>query len=272
VSILMLHPLATACSLQFATIFYIFSVFSVLLLLFNDYFSKNKDAIYLFFLAMGAATSYLDFLTYPIATFCMVAVLYICLQRDHETHSDIRNILNLLICWGIGYIVMFASKWVLASAFTEMNVIEDAMNGIKDRSSNLVSGAAVTRFDTIKLCFVRFTNTPYFIVAIVLLIIEIILLLVSRSKFRWKLTFSLLLVFILPFIWYIGATNHSYMHNFFTNKSLVGSFYALLCIFIAWDMGTRRNDYSSKQKVKANSASTNKSNNSSGKNNKKKKK
>lgn len=81
-------PIATAWSMQFSAVFYIFSVGSIILILNYERLSE-KSNMYYYFCFLGILTIYFDFLTYPLATFGVPFTFLVCMNKENKIKEDI---------------------------------------------------------------------------------------------------------------------------------------------------------------------------------------
>ena len=131
---------------------------------------------------------------------------------------------------------MWGMKWVFATVFTDENVIYEAINQIGLRTSNANEEMALSIFDTISSNLTWFFNTPFTIIMIVFLFIQYILCVNKQIKMKIptkeivRISVPFLMIAILPCIWYSLTINHSYIHSWFTHKTLVMSAFALMCM------------------------------------------
>ena len=233
-SICIIAPLVIAKSLQMSTCYYVFNGGCLGVLLMKDRADFRKYM--LVFLWIGIITAYLDFLTYPIATFGMPAVFFLISTDSEDTKKTLLRLLNLLFCWGAGYAVMWASKWILADVILGTNVIANAANeaGIwVDEAKEYY-----TLWYTIYRNLRSFALNPAMVIALGFAIFLAAKLLkksglkelAGKEKLLKLLPF--VAVAILPFIWYSAMIAHSYVHDFFTSKALVTTAFALLCLLV----------------------------------------
>lgn len=233
ISYLMLMPIALAKSLQFSTCYYVMTFAMIAILLLNNKV-KNKY-IYLLFLNVGIATSYFDFLTYPIAAFGVPAVVFLLIHPDYDIEKRLSALVKSFFCWGVGYVGMWSLKWIIASLVTEENVILDALNTVLTRTSDKsVSGDTIQymRLQCEGMNIIEFVRTPFVLFMAVFIIIT-----VKRIAGRKDLTRDMIcrhlipyiLVALLPFLWYAFAANHSFIHYWFTNKACVVSALSIMC-------------------------------------------
>lgn len=215
ISYLMLMPYIIGISLQYSSCFYIFTIGCILLMLIPK--EKLIKYDYLFFLNLGIFTAYFDFLTYPITTLCIPLLFYILLNKND---FKISSLIKLSICWGFGYLSMWASKWIIASLLTDNNIVLDAFNQISIRS-----GVGQKDISLIK-CVV---NNYYLILKTPFSILMIFYILYKLYKFDFKkLKSTYFLIFIIiafmPLIWILVTANHSFLHCLFVNKICIITF------------------------------------------------
>lgn len=225
----------TAINIQFSTCYYIITISVILMLLLGEKL-KNKENF--FFLYIGISVAFFDFLTYPLATFGIPAVLYFCMNMNGEKSlkENILKLVKLLFCWCFGYGLMWGIKWIWATAFTDQNVIFEAFNQIALRTSVADEGRALSAFDAISSNLHWFFDTPFTIIMIVFLATECIICVKKQMKKKLpakeilKMAAPFLIIGALPFIWYSLTVNHSCIHSWFTHKTLIMSVLALICI------------------------------------------
>lgn len=230
-SVCLIMPLTTAYSLQFSSVFYIFTIGSIILLWKNDKWKGTEKYLY-FFLILGILTSYFDFLTYPVATLGVPLIFFICLNKETRIVKNIVNIIVYSCSWGIGYIGMWAGKWLVATALTQENIIVDAFKAIGTRSSMSDSaGVGISFFEVLYRNIGAFIENPLMLG--VLLYILVCLAVVIKKKLH-KEFFECVIVFgvvgLFPFVWYFYTSNHSYIHFWFTYKDLIITAFACMCI------------------------------------------
>lgn len=229
----LLMPLATAWSLQFSVVFYIFSIGSIILVLKNEkWLGTEKYNFY--FLFLGIATSFFDFLTYPLVTFGIPVIFYFSMNKCDNVKKSITQLICFLFHWGTGYVGMWAGKWIVASIVLRRNVLLDSFGAIQNRSSlHDASGMTFSILDVLNLNIEAFLKNPIIILAIIFLVMQLILAYKYGLKENY---YSSIIIFvsiaILPFIWYIGASNHSFIHFWFTYKELIITAFSIFCLVV----------------------------------------
>ena len=227
---LMLMPVALGKSLQFSSCFYVI-LFGTALVLTRR--KTDSDSMAVAFIVIGIATAFFDFLTYPIATFGVPAVIMISEMEGETTEKKILWLLFSGMAWAFGYAGMWASKWVIGSMITNTDILQNALRSVAVRAS-AVSGSG--EHITIGECYSRniraFLDTPFVFPGLFVLCSALVSCLQEKRlpvEIVFQMLLPYLLVGVLPFVWYIVARNHSFAHSFFTCKALVVTCLAMLC-------------------------------------------
>jgi hypothetical protein len=234
---LIIWNLATiGVSLQYAACFYVSMIGSLIVLKWNV---KNE---WMLFLLLGIMTSYFDFLTYPIVTLGIPLVFLIIRNADRISNPIIGIISNGLF-WSIGYIGMWASKWIIGTAISSENVIYDAMLNIESRTSTSVDGEEITRIGTVfRLIQATFFKWPYLLM---LLGVVIYLFVKYHKTFKFNQTaISLAVVSLIPIAWFVLTANHSYIHPRLVYRDWGITIFSLLSIPIAGTFKKERGEES----------------------------
>lgn len=217
-SLVCIYPMVISLSLQFSTMFYIFNFGVLFVLNKNNWLNRNNNYLY-FFLTLGIVTSYIDFLTYPLLSLGIPLSLYLLFNYQKSFFKNLKIIMLSGIFWSLGYIGMLVSKWCVGSVLLGKNLIGSALNQVLFRTS---SSSFVSRFNTIKVNFAYFKFL--FDMCLILLIIYIIIKLLKREiRFETKNIikyFPILLLGIMPLVWYIVTSNHALTHAWFTYRNL----------------------------------------------------
>lgn len=188
---------------------------------------KNKD-LNILFLISGMLTCYLDFLSTEIIT-CLVPLLIIITimyKKGKITNFKecLKTVIILITFWGIGYVGMWISKWILASIILNVNALDyvkyDILNRIAPSSFPKLSIKAIkANFFTLFPVNIIENKNILIILLICILIIQIIFMKKDIKK-QW-FSVILLLISIIPYIRYAFLASHSYTHFFFTYRSQI---------------------------------------------------
>jgi len=230
ISVLVISPMTIAKSLQYSTVFYLFNISMIVMLLYNDKL-KEKNRYTLFFLVVGMLTSYFDFLTYPLVTLGMPLMLYFILNPHNEIFAFIKSIINKSITWGVGYVGMWIGKVVIGSILLGRNLFSSAASKFAERTSLEVQTGNVTILSVFERNLLRLVNKPYLLLALCIVLYVIYRMIKTNYKFSKKGFISFIpyfIISIMPFAWYVVASNHSYIHSWFTYRVMMITVFSLL--------------------------------------------
>ena len=226
-SLLLIHPVVIGLCLQYAPVFFITLISVFVLLKFKEKLFENNNLIY-YFLIIGMSTSFFDFLTYPLITVGTPLIFYLLLENNkHTLKENVTKILLFASIWAFGYVGMWVSKWIIASFVLNHDVISNGLSVIAVRSS--VEG--VSRFDALFkniLIYDGYYNVVFGLISIYY-IVRLLKMKEEKTVSKLKEIIPFLLIGITPFLWYIFASNHSYIHFWMTYRILFIFFFAVMC-------------------------------------------
>lgn len=227
-AMLCLNPISTALCFQYTDVYLLTLIFEVILLHFR---TDQKTFGYLLFLWLGILVAYFDFLTYPLVSlgFLLITELLLC---QETLPRKLQRFLRNSASWVIGYGGMWASKWILATLFTEQNVIRDALSSAQERTSCSVNSSNISPLFVLKRNIQVYINPSVGFLLLLLCIGLLYLLIVKnrRLRFRASSIVSFSLCAILPVIWTFLLTNHSIIHPYMTYRNFAVSAMAMGCI------------------------------------------
>ncbi|MDR1565276.1 MAG: hypothetical protein LBS74_09995 [Oscillospiraceae bacterium] len=243
---------------QFSHVFLItFAACIVLLLCYNKPWFRRS--LPMFFFIVGAVTVYIDFLTAP---FISVGIPLVILQllRNSENKKkltspllkkdilpDFLTLLKNGFAWCVGYVSIWAGKWLLASIVFGRNEFAISFQQILLRTgqsnfgydsgneSELSFGTWKTSNDTpidmVVACIRNmFSLTEWLLIILLLLAIVVVTL---RKKNRARSIFFNLLPFAALALgapaWLLLLSNHTLIHSFMVYRNLLVSVFAVLC-------------------------------------------
>jgi len=241
-SVLAIYGFVIPFSFQFIAVFLISFAFSIVVLT-KKRLSSYSLVLLLFF--SGILTVFFDFLTAPFIACGLPLLCYLAL-RFHQSPADFGGkrtyvqILSGSAAWLVGYGLFWVAKWILASAFLPINIMNDAMGAVTTRAGvghtgnlHLVISALV------KVCTVLIPwqvsssvlGRSLIFVAVVLALFLVWLALYLRKHRRGKGAkneLPFLLVAILPFVWLLGMAEHTSIHYWFSYRVVIVSIFATL--------------------------------------------
>lgn len=174
---------------------------------------KSKDFGLLFFI-VGSLTCYFDLLTAPLLTLGIPLAVMLSLNKESQfdLKRNLLTIIKLILLWGLGFALTFFMKWVLASLILGQNVLADAYEVALYRMDTEV----FTRWDALSRNFKMIPLWMIIVAVAVLIVIDV----VRHKRLNCKKALAYLLVGVMPLVWYLLLSNHSYIHWWFTYRLL----------------------------------------------------
>ena len=246
-SLLLINFPLVPLSMQFSTVFYIAFAAIIFILTKKHFLEKQENACYCF-LIIGAVTSYLDLLTAPLITLGLPLIIYQLLIRNDKMSL---TTIKLSVMWGLGYALLWASKWFVAYLITGVNPFDEVIHQVGVRISNDYKGMEMTIPNICGFIWENFQskNLTWLLYAGMALIIGFPILyyafLLKDKKTFWEYAWLLLIIASVP-AWYIILRNHSMQHGWFTWRALLVSLFAGL-IFLYYTVDWKRIFYKGKQ-------------------------
>lgn len=230
--ILSIMPIAMALCLQLCDIYYITLVGMMLIVW--KYDKIEKERMYLLFLILGMATSYFDFLTYPLVSLGLPLIIFLAYL---DGCSPFKKFFYTILCsveWCIGYLGMWMGKWILGSILvTGSGSLKVAIESIRYRGSNVSSdGLSLTVFSVLLKNLYVYLRWPIMLLigGVALYLIKQVIARGNLSKIDLKSLIPCGVVGVYPIVWYMLAKNHSYEHTFMAYRELVIMTFAGLSI------------------------------------------
>lgn len=228
VSIPFLFFISTFSSLSLSICLYI--MLAALLCQFKWDDRLEKTGKYMeFFLIVGMATSYFDFLTYPLVTLGYPLCVYLYLHGD-KSMQNIKKLCFYSIQWGIGYCGMWAMKWLYADLLSDGSTIKDAFATIFIRTQSVENATRVGGFfSVIGKNLAPYSNWCYFMLAFligILCLMDAIKTGIKNLASESRKAIVFFIIALYPFAWYLVMQNHSDQHWQFTCRILALTVFA----------------------------------------------
>ncbi len=182
------------------------------------------------FVLSACLTAYFDLLTYPLVTLGIPLIAHLALDREcmASLKKGLKDVIWYTISWGIGYVGMWSSKWVIASILTDEDVIQGAIDQVKHRTGHF--NEDYTWFSTLKLNLGACNTKAMLAVFVCLGVYMVIAGVIRYRKTGTKMlpgTAAILAVAAYPFLWYYCTLNHSSAHSYFTWRELAISVFGI---------------------------------------------
>ncbi len=224
-----LMPVSIGLSLQFSSVYYITNIATLILLCRLEKL-EEKDTIIFFFLSIGMLTSFMDFLTYPLVTLGIPLAVYSLLTKKQHFLENVFDIIKYSIIWAVGYIGMWAGKWIMGSILLRRNIITDAIEALLNRTSSETDEVNFTHLSVIQRNAEAMFSKPMKLLFLGTLAVLVVILLCKgiQNKKNYFKNYHYLVIACMPIAWYVVTGNHSYMHFWFTYRELAIFIFAVL--------------------------------------------
>lgn len=221
---------STYASLSLSICFYVLTV-AILVQLKMENVLFMREWYGLFFLIVGMVTVYFDFLTYPLVTLIYPLGIYLYFHGK-GLRKDVCGMMKNSVEWSIGYLGMWASKWILTDCLTGSTSIQDAVETIFVRIGSAEGQSRITGFFSVLGKNIRpFLNWGYFLIMIIFIVLFLAAV-VNRSvkKLKYNLPDAgiYFILALYPFVWYFLTQNHSEQHWQYTCRILAASVFAVI--------------------------------------------
>jgi hypothetical protein len=208
-------------SLQFFSVA-VLGIIGSILVCYNH--ESNPKSVPLIIFIIGCLTSYFDMLSTPLITLGLPLIVFLMLRKETSLKEGFKELILYSAIWVIGFACTWASKWLIGTLLTDVNVFADAYENM-----GLHTGSEVpSRIDVI------IQNIDLLPAAFLYPVLGFLFLLSVFFFNKKGIKNSILLLFlsIYPIAWYFVLSGHSSIHYWFTYRSLAIFVICILLIFI----------------------------------------
>ena len=185
---------------------------------------RRSDDVCLALLVLGVVTSFCDLLVTPVLTLGLPLVCWL-LEPQQRLRAGTRQcgiVVGGSLTWGVGYLLCWASKWVLAGLVTGQNVIADALHQVGVRTAaDSWHGMELTWRNILHFVYTTLAGKHLFW-PLVLAVVLLLALFAASIRDRQQLARALplgLCALMTP-AWFIVLRTHSIQHGWFTWRAL----------------------------------------------------
>lgn len=232
-------------SLSLSICFYIMAAALLIQAKYDDILREKK--IYAeFFLVTGMATSYFDFLTYPVITLGFPLCVWLYLSGSSVKVVDrLKRLVLYTAEWFAGYGGLWAMKWVIADLLTGSGTIRDGVATLSERTDTVENASKLSGYvEVVKENAGLYANWVFYLIIFGTVIWLAVMAVKSSAgnkcvqsgrsaskSYGSRLADALpfFVVAFYPFIWFFFTQNHSYEHSIFTCKILSVTIFAIIC-------------------------------------------
>lgn len=229
-SLLLINFPIVPLSFQFSTCFLIALVGMIAFLKYPSLREKEEN-LYCAFFVIGGVTAFMDFLTTPQLTLGLpMLVCLLASKRDKKW----KYVIAICIAWALGYGLVWASKWLIGYLLTGTNILADAMESAKLRTSDSYKGMHMTIIGILTFIWDAIVNKhlqiPFFAAICVMIALVAVYIKAIKSKAVFTNYAYLLLVALIVPAWFLVMRNHSIQHGWFTWRAGLLTLYSLLLL------------------------------------------
>ena len=204
---------------------------------------KHPGQMMMLLFVTGSLTAYFDLLTCPVLTWGLPLCIYLLGQQARKSFGHrLGDMLGASVLWAVGYGLSWVTKWLLATLTTSENVLRDGFREFTVRAGEYED---YSRFDALTRNMDMVNFRLACVAAVVLLAVVLIRSRhhgkglavhkkvggsVGRIVQRMSKPLLCLMVAVPPLLWYMVAADHSYLHFWFTYRSMA---VVLLSLFAA---------------------------------------
>ena len=201
-SLLLVNVFVMQFSMQFSPSL----IIAVGAMLWLCYHSKaDRRGLAILFFTIGSITAYLDMITVPTITLGLPLALYVWIKAEKNIWYGLRSVATIMVIWTIGYTFTWVAKWMLASIFTDFNVFANAYEQSKYWSNGGVSWIAKALVSNLAHLRVWYIIVPFVLLAYIMVI--------CHQRQGRSVATQLLVVALIPFIYYILMPRPAMVHN-----------------------------------------------------------
>jgi hypothetical protein len=247
IAIVVSNPESIIMGTQHFSIYLILFLAIIVLTRIIDKPNKNK-LIPIFFVVVGGLTCFIDFLTTPLITLGVPLLLILIHKAKQKNYAakfvpQLRDFFACSLSWMLGYVFIWISKWLITSLLLGENRMIMNLKQVLFWASGETSIDSCDRMCTVLL------NTERMPIVAILGMVAIFVLIVAVIKMKkrnfnlFKLDIVLLLVSVMPIVWFLIANNHSQVHYWMTYRILGVSVLAFLLVIYRQLNFIRGNSY-----------------------------
>ncbi|MCR4691586.1 MAG: hypothetical protein K5739_09605 [Lachnospiraceae bacterium] len=200
---------------------------------------RKKEWLSFLFFITGIITAYLDFFSTETITLTIPLLLaYRYEWKEGRRNDGFRHFVFISLNWGIGYVGMWISKWILASCIIGENVLPYISGHINERIGRDFSGLSFFSLlfgsirNNLSCLFPWGYGAPGIVGGITTLIIALYIGFVYRQDKKYVENKGIYLaIAAIPYVRYFVLYNHSFLHYFFTYRAQIATI-MIVCLVL----------------------------------------
>jgi len=229
-SYIFLNPQTVAVSLQYNSMFILSYLYLLWIVCNEDKYRNRKNWTYSFYI-VGCLTSYFDYLTYPLLTYGL-AIVFLLTEYRSSVKEDIIEAFKCGIIWGIGYVFMWAMKWIINIVYSRGAFLVPLLERLVFRSTGGGLGEKYTHWSVFVDELYYYNLYLYFVA----LCFSLGCILYTKKKINIsvvKKAVPLIIVSIFPILWDQLIISHAFYH-YFTYRKYAMTIFAIGCFGVSF--------------------------------------
>ena len=235
--------------LEYTWVFLVMLVFSLITL--RVALRSRYEEMGLLFMVAGMITVYLDFLSAETVTLLIPLLLVLRIRERYNYSENWSFAIKNSILWLLGYVGMWAMKWLIASIVLQQNVMPYVTGHIEERLGGSVHLPlsqfliqAITR-NTSRLFPFDYGIAGSIVFLLSVLIFVVYPIYAGRSSICREIDQNHMLLYLslslVPYVRYLILHNHSWRHCNFTYRAQASTIFALcLVVFEVIEFAPRK--------------------------------
>jgi len=226
VSVMFLNPITSAISMQYASVYCVTLIMTIIMLGRDAY---RSDKCWRLFMWGGISVAFFDFFTYPVVALGIPLIIYISLSSEKSVKKSIFDMFKQSIYYLAGYGGMWSGKWIFASILLGENIIAKSMNQIVYRMNAQETSAPMTILYVLRQVLMHLNNKPMKIAALVGSVWFIAALVSGKyAVVINKKMIPIIITAMYPFVWYAVVKNHSATHARIEQREMAVTIMAII--------------------------------------------
>lgn len=128
----LLSPVATGQNITYSAMYCISTLSGIIILrLKNQIDDRLTFSVY--FTMLGILTSYIDFLTYPIAPLSVSLTILYYVYPSQNAKQGYSSLITYSVLYALGWGLMWSLKWLIATWMMDENIFKDAYHAMLTR-------------------------------------------------------------------------------------------------------------------------------------------
>ncbi|EOV5840166.1 TPA: hypothetical protein ACGSH4_004395 [Escherichia coli] len=220
------HVEVIGMSIQFSNVFIITLLFSYFLMI------KKNENVYgisefcIIFFIIGSVVNFVDLLTAPLVSLGIPLVCLIATGRSNSI-TDLKSSIYYSMMWAAGYSITWISKWIIGSVMLDENVFKSAVHQIFFRTM----GNSQYPINREVMFDLNFTNMFGSYWSVLFILFPFILGIVLYKRVNIFSTLTLLMISLMPYLWYMVLSGHSQIHSWMTYRVQIITIFSSLVMY-----------------------------------------